>query len=232
MLASNVARAARLFVFALHWRGLKALVIVFVAVAALVAAAQPAAAAEPPYRPNTLNAEAHSSDSIDVTWADRSRDETGFEIMSDWGEIRKAPANSTHSGSFRWRGLDPGQQACFRIRAVNAAGRSGWFPGLDWSTFFCATTPQTDPVPASPAGVQSVNSGTHNFRITWADRSSNEDGFEIHNGDEVRRVPAGTHSYLWPAQSGQYMCVKVRAYNSGGVSDWSGTWTCTSTPQN
>jgi hypothetical protein len=227
MLASNVARAARLFAVAL--------VMLFVAVVAVLAGARPAAAAAagPPLRPIGLEVHAHSSDSVDISWADRSTNETRFEVVSDWGEIRNAPANSDPAGvgSFRWNGLDPGQQACFRVRAFNAAGRSEWFPGRAWQTYFCATTPEADPVPASPAGVRSVNYGTHNFQITWADRSSNEDGFEIHNGDEVRRVPARRHSYLWPARPGQYMCIKVRAYNSAGASDWSGTWTCTSTPR-
>jgi hypothetical protein len=76
-----------------------------------------------PYKPTTLNATAVSSSRINLTWTDKSNNETGFQVYrksgvcsspNTWSLIATKGANSTsHSNT----GLSSGQTYSYRVRA-------------------------------------------------------------------------------------------------------------------
>jgi hypothetical protein len=85
-----------------------------------------------------------------------------------------------------------------------------------------------------PTGLTITPAGSTRFNVGWTDNSVNELGFDLTDGVEERRVGANTTSYAWSVAPGTYKCVRVRAFNWGGVSDWfpntSPYYVCASTP--
>ena len=82
----------------------------------------------PPAAPDTLTATAASSSLINLTWADRSDDETGFVIErsgggSNWAPIATVGANVT---SYANTGLTAGTTYQYRVTATNSDGASSY----------------------------------------------------------------------------------------------------------
>ncbi|GHJ42893.1 hypothetical protein Cs7R123_02350 [Catellatospora sp. TT07R-123] len=170
-----------------------------------------------PTAPTSPAAAVASGTSIQVTWADKSSDEWGFEI-SNGVTSQVVGANST---SYTWTGLANGTYMCFRVRAYNLAGYSAW------TAYACNTTPTIPIAPTNPAAV--VASGT-SIQVSWADKSNNEIGFEISNGVTSQVVGANSTYYTWGGlANGTYMCFRVRAYSLAGYSAWT-AYACTTTP--
>jgi hypothetical protein len=171
----------------------------------------------PPAAPSNLAAAPNTGTSILLTWADNSANETGFEVSNGTTTVPVA-ANAT---SYSWGGLANGTNMCFRVRAVNSAGPSAW------SAQVCSATPT---IPAAPTGqTATVASGT-SIRVNWADRSTNEIGFEISNGTTSQVVGANSTAYTWGGlANGTYMCYRVRSYSLAGYSAWT-PYACATTP--
>ena len=73
------------------------------------------------------------------------------------------------------------------------------------------------------------------IRVRWIDNSTNEAAFEVNNGDHSATIGANVTSYDWGGLTpGTYMCFRVRAVNSAGVSRFAPTsspfYRCTTTP--
>ena len=84
----------------------------------------------PPGAPSNLAATAASASQINLSWTDNSSDETGFEIercqgagCTNFAPIAQAAANSM---SYSDTGRPAATTFTYRIRAVNAAGGSGY----------------------------------------------------------------------------------------------------------
>jgi len=92
------------------------------------------------------------------------------------------------------------------------------------------TVTQPVPLPAAPSSVTNTPLDSLTFYIGWKINSTNQTGFQINNGVTTITVGANQNYYEWPAQPNQYMCIAVRAINSGGSSAWAGMWTCATTP--
>ena len=123
--------------------------------------------------------------------------------------------------------------SCFKVRAYNSSGVSDYYPttAADW---VCATSlPGSGPAAPTNLTATAVNAST--IHLQWTDTSADEDGFTITNGVTSRNVGANTTTYDWDHLApGTYMCFKVRAYNSSGVSAYYPTaesdWICITTP--
>lgn len=89
------------------------------------ASATPGKTANPPSAPAGLRAKAVSRNAIDLTWQDRSANETEFRIErlvdGAYREVRKVEANQTTA---RISGLSAGTSYTFRVRAVSPANSS------------------------------------------------------------------------------------------------------------
>ena len=77
--------------------------------------------------------------------------------------------------------------------------------------------------PAAPANLQVLATGSTSVRVTWIDRSGNEDGFQVHarlqggGWATVATVPANTESAdIDGLESGGRYDFRVRAYNRDG----------------
>jgi hypothetical protein len=61
--------------------------------------------------------------------------------------------------------------------------------------------------------------------LSWTDNSTNERGFQVHNGDEYRTAPGspgtGTVTFSWTGlQPNSWTCFRVRADNGDTFSPW------------
>ncbi|MGQ0678290.1 MAG: fibronectin type III domain-containing protein [Actinomycetota bacterium] len=121
------------------------------------------AAPRAPLAPTALEATAVDATSVRLAWGDGSTEETGFQISRIVAE-GSAPVIERVARdvvTFTWANLLPETRVCFRVRAINEAGASEWFPGPPPAVQACATTPavpveapvsqpQASPSPAAP----------------------------------------------------------------------------------
>lgn len=91
-----------------------------------------------PAAPVDLTATAVGADKIRLQWTDKSSDEDGFTVING-ATSRNVGAGTT---TYLWDGLKPGTYMCFKVRAYNASGISGYAPAGE-SEWVCLTTPST-----------------------------------------------------------------------------------------
>ena len=117
-----------------------------------------------------LAATATGPTTVDLTWADNSSDETGFDVehrkngRGDWASATSAAANAT---AVSLTGLAPSTVYEFRVSARNANGAA---PG--------------DPVtltmpPREPRQVAVMAEDLTSVLVTWVDHSRDETGFAV-----------------------------------------------------
>ncbi len=98
-----------------------------------------------PAAPSGLTVKAVDPNAIRLNWHDNSGNESGFEI-NNGVTSKKVGANST---SYIWGGLAPSTYMCFKIRAYDSVGSSGWVPDVSpW--YVCTTTPPLSIVQQQP----------------------------------------------------------------------------------
>ena len=104
---------------------------------------------EPPAAPTDLNATAASYSRIDLEWTDNADNEANFEIerstAGSGGPFSPLETVAANTETYANTGLDPDGEYCYRVRATNSVGDSG-YTNVD-----CATTPVQEPPP--PGGV-------------------------------------------------------------------------------
>src|SRR5439155_13588837 len=153
-----------------------------------------------PAAPGNLTATAAASGrQIDLTWADNSTNESGFNVYLStdgltYSVLTTAAANAT---GFSWTGASPGASYSFRVTAFNANGESA--P----SNAASVTTPGA---PAAPSGLAAMAAANgRQVNLSWADNSANENGFNVYqSGDGVNfaviaSVGPGVTAYSWTA---------------------------------
>jgi hypothetical protein len=170
-----------------------------------------------PPAPSNVVVVADTGRSLTVTWRDNSTNENGFEVLVGTTPVTVGP-NAT---AYRVDKVPPGTTMCFRVRAFNVAGYSAYTPSV------CAATPTVPAVPGTPT--VAADTGT-SLKVTWADRSTNEMGFEISNGTTSNVVGPNVTTFSWGGlANGTAMCFQVRAYNLAGYSAWTPS-VCGTTP--
>jgi hypothetical protein len=87
-----------------------------------------------PAVPTNVYATPVNATTIHVEWVANSADATRFDVEGN------GTARSAMSSPYDWTGLTGGTKVCFRVRAVNAIGPSGYYPVVTPSDI-CATTP-------------------------------------------------------------------------------------------
>lgn len=164
---------------------------------------------------------------VRLTWTPAS-DAGGYSLYRD-GSLYTAGIAGT--SFINQSGLNAGQTYTYRIRASNSEGTTD-------SNTITVTMPQAPPtVPTAPdLLLASVVSG--GIQLSWADRSSNEQGFKIERRPAtaagwvaLATLGANVTSYLdsQTEYSTAYV-YRVRAYNSVGPSTYSAEATATSNP--
>ncbi|MEV4518339.1 fibronectin type III domain-containing protein, partial [Dactylosporangium sp. NPDC049525] len=182
-----------------------------------------------PSVPANLTATPVSATTIRLQWTDTSSNESGFTVING-STSKNAGANAT---TLNWDGLAPDTRMCFKVRAHNAAGVSAYFPAAQQDWVCAVSLPGTGP--AAPADLTATAVSATAIRLQWTDTSGNESGFTVINGSTSKNTGANATSYTWDGlTAGTYMCFKVRAYNTSGVSAYSPPgqqdWACATTP--
>lgn len=112
----------------------------------------------------------------EMTWTDRSNNETGFELVREKlsGAGQWFGATTLTAGAnvqLIWNMPGPGTFR-YHIRSVNSVGESAW---SGWVTGVIEAVS-----PAAPSGLAAVSLGNGvQTRLTWTDNSGNESGFEV-----------------------------------------------------
>ena len=134
-----------------------------------------------PDAPRALSVRALSPYMIVVSWLDFSDNEYLFRLEQDIGcsgnfiSIKEIVPDTE---SYPVNGLHPNQKYCYRVRAENPAGHSGW------SNSDSDTTPIDVNIPNAPTSFsathcrQSVGLYQHCYTLHWTDNAGNEDGFQ------------------------------------------------------
>ncbi len=185
--------------------------------------------------PSSLTSTAASKSQVNLTWADNSDNETGFEVQRStaggtFTVLTTTGANVTaHSDSV---GLTPLTHYCYTVRALRTTGKTTHYSAF--SNTSCAKTPgpppaasNTDARPASSSAVV----------VTWGDNSLTEDGFRVErslDGGASWAAVATTAANVTSLQDGgrsseQPVCYRVVAFNAHGDSGPSNA-DCTAPP--
>ena len=189
----------------------------------------------PPDAPTGLTATAISTTRIDLGWTDVATTEAGYEVERSTTGIGGSytllvalPAGST---SYSNTSLSPATECCYRVRAVNAGGGSGYAGPT------CATTLTPVP-PADPTNLVATASSFSQVHLAWTDVATTETGYEVERsttgiGGSYSLVTtlgadAVTYDDLNRSAVTEY-CYRVRAINAAGSSGYAGP-ACATTP--
>lgn len=175
-----------------------------------------------PPAPASLTAKAVSSTQAQLSWADRSANETAFvvERKQDAGAYARAgtaPANAT---GFLAGSLEPGHRYTFRVRASNAAGASA------------ASNEAAVLMLAAPRSLLAVSPSSTRVVLTWQQAVAGEAGFRIERWNTLSAAPvafveigaaaanATTFTDAQAAANVPYV-YRVRAYAANSASGYS-----------
>ena len=190
-----------------------------------VASATTAApAATAPAAPDGLAAVALSAAAIDVTWRDRSSDETGFKVeRSPGGPAGFVQVGTVGAGTtvFHDAGLAAATTYAYRVRATNAAGDSAYTATATATSQAAAASP-----PAAPTAVAAAPLSSSAVRVTWTDASTDETAFTIERGAAgagpfaaIGSARAGATSFVdTTCAAGTAYRYRVLATNASGAS--------------
>jgi transcriptional regulator CtsR len=126
--------------------------------------------------PTNLSASASSSSQINLTWSDNATFESGYQVErsndgSNFSKIADLGANTTNYAN---TGLAASTKYYYRVRAVSAAGASGYSRTVE------ATT-QAPPInfPNTPSNLSAVAISSSQINLTWTDNATNEMGYVV-----------------------------------------------------
>jgi len=133
-----------------------------------------------PAAPSGLAAAAASDTQVNLTWADNSANETGFEVQrcvgagcTNFTDRAEVDVGAT---VYSDAGLAAGTVYRYRVRAFNGSGDSG-FTNVAEATTPGGATPGT---PAAPSGLAATPVSSVEINLAWADNSANESGFKLY----------------------------------------------------
>jgi titin len=186
----------------------------------------------PPNPPSALLAAAVGSDRINLSWKDNSGSENGFKIERkiNGGAYTLIDAVGANVTAYSNAGLNSNTKYFYRVRAHNSAGHS------EYSNEAEATTLPTPP--AAPDNLTAAAASNKQINLAWLDNASNEDGFKIERKvgstgsyAEVATLNANVTSYAdnnLAANTAYFY--RLRAFNAGGQSNYSGEASATTLP--
>lgn len=173
-----------------------------------------AAPPTPPAAPTGLTANAVSSSQINLTWADNSGNETGFEVDRstdgvNFAQIATTGANVTTYAS---TGLAASTTYWYRVRATNGAGDSGD------SNIASATTPAPGPADdraIADLPVQGTVTGT--YTNTHSANNVYQTIKEIVTGTGNNRISQLEHKWTFNVTGGASVTFNVQAHHTSNT---------------
>lgn len=190
-----------------------------------------------PNVPNSLQASAVSTSQINLSWTDTSNNEDGFKIERKTGTAGTYSQITTvgaGSAIYSNAGLSAGTTFCYRVRAYNGAGNSGYSNEACAMTSSNTLPPPTPTFPVAPSSLSSTALSSSIIALVWQDNSDSESGFKIERktGTSGSFSQIATAAALPGSGSGGYFedsnlsastayCYRLRAYNAAGDSIYS-----------
>lgn len=190
--------------------------------------------ANPPLAPSNLQVINVTQTTVTLSWQDNADNETGFEIerKQGTGDFQQVGSVGANVLTFRDTGLIPGTLYTYRVRAINAEGKSAYSNQV-------AITTLPD-VPAAPTDLKATAIDRTRIRVTWTDNANNEEEFQV----ERRRITEPSTNFVLIAQLGENVTTyddsgltpnttyeyRVRANNVAGPSNYSNTAQATTLP--
>jgi large repetitive protein len=182
-----------------------------------------------PNAPSGLNANATSYNRVNLSWADNSNNETGFEVVrgtaaaGPFANIGTVNAGTT---SFIDSTANASTQYWYKVRAVNGAGESAFTSTAN------ATTQALPAAPAAPTVLTAQAISASQINLSWNDNSTTETAFEVYRSTNdnanfrlVATVAGGAGAQKSYSDIGIFANVryyyKVRAVGVGGNSAYS-----------
>lgn len=117
---------------------------------------------------------------IVLTWTDNSSDEDGFIIERRWEDQfvpidLVGPNITTYTDNGSGFLIFPETKYYYRVKAFRGDYQSSASNETDGNYYYLE-----EPLPARPEGFQGVAQGSSSIKLTWVDKSDNEDGFFIY----------------------------------------------------
>jgi fibronectin type 3 domain-containing protein len=180
-----------------------------------------------PLPPSSLTAQVLDCHQVDLTWSDNSDNETQFHLErspdgSSFLEIAAVGADLTF---YRDATVQEDRTYYYRVRAGNETGYSAYSNSASGMIPACPVTP-----PAGPDSLAVTAAACDQIRLSWSDKSDNEDGFKIErseNGISFVLVATAAIDSITYIDTGlvedKSYWFRLRAYNSGGDSSYSNT---------
>lgn len=180
-----------------------------------------------PATPADLTVTGTTTDTVDLTWTDKSSNESGFFVhrkldgAAGYTTVGNVGANIT---SYHDSGLTPGTNYHYVVTATNSVGSS------PFSNNATATTQVIAPVakPIAPTLLTAVATADDRIDLTWKNNCTNETGFYIYRktaGDADFSKVHDTQSGGWNGYgdsglaAGTKYYYYVSAYNAQGSAD-------------
>ena len=117
-----------------------------------------------------------SETQIDVTWVDKSTNETSFELYRSTagatGAFTLLATLGPNVNRYSDRKLENGPVLCYQVRAIRVYGNKTLVSGF--SNIACAVAP-----PAAPSNLTAVATSWPRVALTWQDNSSLETTYEV-----------------------------------------------------
>ncbi len=179
--------------------------------------------AAPPASPGNLEAFYISGRGMAITWQGNNSDDATFLLeRSDNGGGYNLIARIPYARSLSYNdgNVSAGNRYCYRVKAVNAGGESGY------SNEGCASIAVAKP--KAPTGLSATVIHARQINLAWADNADNESGYDIErsdNGADFSKIgEAGANAVSFedkgvsPKKKYWY---RVVARNAGGASGYS-----------
>jgi hypothetical protein len=175
--------------------------------------------------PSGLSANPVAWNEIDISWPKGAPSATGYEIFRSSsgaaGSYVLAGSVAASATSYPDVGRSASTQYCYEIRSYKIAGKNTSY--ASFSGPVCATT--LPPPVNAPSQVDVVPTGSSSASISWADNSSNEDGFRIESANaiggpwtQVATAPANATTISQAVVAEHVACFHVIAFNATGPS--------------
>jgi hypothetical protein len=183
--------------------------------------------------PSNLSANLAANNLVTVTWADNSSNEDGFKVQTSTnGGLSWSDLATTNANIKSWQGIDSTVgTTLYRVYAFSGSVNSSYSTS---ASIVIAPPPVTV---TAPSGLNASLGTNNQVTLTWADNSSNEDGFTIqastNGGSSWNTIgTAGVNVTSWQLVDSFVgtTSYRVRGFTGSVISTWSNTTSVTIVP--